>query len=153
MLAAFAAYTAARRTPHVCSRLRSKRVFRLQNLHNPPGGTLLPARLVVPRFREVLATGIRFFAIALMIRTDGGKARSTKCHGCLRFRKNALKQRSPLFNWLDGYLNPLFNRARDSLLTPQELEQARALARSRADPDFAEPAAGTPLAVLMPIQE
>ena len=104
-------------------------------------------------FREVLATGIRFFAIALMIRTDGGKARSRKCHGCLRFRKNALKQRSPLFNWLDGYLNPLFNRARNSLLTSQELEQARALARSRADPDFAEPAAGTPLAVLMPIQE
>ena len=104
-------------------------------------------------FRETLATGIRFFAIALMIRTDGGKARSKKCHGCLRFRKNSLKQRSPLFNWLDGYLNPLFNRARDSLLTPQELEQARALARSRADPDFAESAAGTPLAVLMPIQE
>jgi hypothetical protein len=104
-------------------------------------------------FRETLATGIRLFAIALAIRTDGGNARSKKCHGCLRFRKNALKQRSPLFNWLDGYLNPLFNRARDSLLTPQELEQARALARSRADPDFAESAAGTPLAVLIPIQE
>ena len=104
-------------------------------------------------FREVLATGIRLFAVALVIRTDGGKARSTKCHGCLRFRKNALKQRSPLFNWLDGYLNPLFNRARDSLLTPQELEQARALARSRADSDFIEPAAGTPLAVLTQIQE
>ena len=104
-------------------------------------------------FRETLATGIRLFAIALMIRTDGGKARSKKCHGCLRFRKNALKQRSPLFNWLDGYLNRLFNRARDSLLAPQELEQARALARSRADPGFAEPAAGTPLAVLIPIQE
>jgi hypothetical protein len=104
-------------------------------------------------FREVLATGIRLFAVALAIRTDKGKARSKKCYGCLRFRKNALKQRSPLFNWLDGYLNPLFNRARDSLLTPQELEQARALARSRADPHFAESAAGTPLAVLIPIQE
>ena len=104
-------------------------------------------------FREALATGIRLFAIALMVRTGRGRARSTKCHGCLRFRKNALKQRSPLFNWLDGYLNPFFNRVRDSLLTPAELEQARALARSRADPDFAESAAGTPLAVLMPIQE
>ncbi len=104
-------------------------------------------------FREVLATGIRLFAVALMIQTDGGKARSKKCHGCLRFRKNALKQRSALFNWLDGYLNPLFNRARNSLLTPQELEQARALARSRAHPSFAKSASGTPLAVLTPIQE
>jgi hypothetical protein len=104
-------------------------------------------------FREVLATGIRLFAIAFMIRTDGGKARSKKCYGCLRFRKNALKQRSPTFNWLDGYLNPFFNRVRDSLLTVQELEQARALARSRADPGVSEPAAGTRLAVSMPIQE
>ncbi len=104
-------------------------------------------------FREVLATGIRLFAVALLIRTDGGRARSKKCHGCMRFRKNVLKQRSPLFNWLDAYLNPFFNRVRDSLLTPQELERARALARSRADPHFAEPAAGTAFAVSMPIQE
>ena len=96
-------------------------------------------------FREVLATGIRLFAVALAIRTDEGKARSKKCYGCLRFRKNALKQRSPLFNWLDGYLNPLFNRARDSLLTPQELEQARALARSRADPTSLNPLLARPL--------
>jgi hypothetical protein len=103
-------------------------------------------------FREVLATGIRLFAIVLFVRTDGGRARSKKCHGCLRFRKNGLKQRSPLFNWLDGYLNPIFNRVRNSLLTPEELEQARALARSRADP-AAEPGSGTPVAVLTSIQE
>ena len=104
-------------------------------------------------FREALATGIRLFAIALWIRTDQGRARSKKCHGCLRFRKNALKQRSPLFNWLDGFLNPFFNRVRNSLLTPEELEQARALARSRADPNVAESVSGTSLAVSVPIQE
>ena len=87
-------------------------------------------------FREVLATGIRLFAIAFWIKTDEDKPRSKACRRCLRFRKNALKRRSPLFNWLDGYLNPLFNRVRDSLLTPEELEKARALARSRADPDL-----------------
>ena len=70
-------------------------------------------------FREVLATGIRLFAIALWIKTDEDKPRSKACQRCLRFRKNALKRRSPLFNWLDGYLNPLFNRVRDSLLTPK----------------------------------
>jgi hypothetical protein len=104
-------------------------------------------------FREVLATGIRLFAIALWIGTDEDKPRSKACRSCLRFRKNALKRRSPLFNWLDGYLNPLFNRVRDSLLTPEELEQARALARSREDPDFIELAPGTPLAVYSEIHE
>jgi hypothetical protein len=104
-------------------------------------------------FREVLATGIRLFAIALWIGTDGDKPRSKACRRCLRFRKNALKRRSPVFNWLDGYLNPFFNRVRDSLLTPEELERARALARSREDPDFIELAPGTPLAVYSEIQE
>ncbi len=104
-------------------------------------------------FREVLATGIRLFAIALWIGTGNAKPRSKACRRCLRFRKNALKLRSPLFNWLDGYLNPLFNRMRDSLLTPEELDKARALARSRADPDFVELAHGTPLAVYLQIQE
>jgi hypothetical protein len=41
-----------------------------------------------------------------------------------------------LFNWLDSYLNPMFNRVRDSLLTPKELDDARALARRAADRDF-----------------
>ncbi len=92
-------------------------------------------------FREVLATGIRLFSIAYMLRPDGYKARSPMCHKCLRFRKNELKERSRLFNFLDGYLNPVFNRVRDSLLTPAELENARALARRAADRDFTEPKA------------
>lgn len=97
-------------------------------------------------FREVLATGIRLFAIALMIRTDEDKPRSKMCHRCLRFRKNALKRRSPLFNRLDGHLNPVFNRVRDSLLTSEELERARALARRAADPAFVRSNTGTDLA-------
>lgn len=90
-------------------------------------------------FREVLATGIRLFAIALMVRTDEDRPRSQMCRRCLRFRKNALKRRSPLFNWLDGYLNPLSNRARDALLTPEERERARILARRAADRSFVKP--------------
>ena len=87
-------------------------------------------------FREVLATGIRFFALAYRIPADHRLARSAMCFKCLRFRKNALQARSPLFTWLDGYLNPVFNRARDALLTPEELEKARELARRAADPEF-----------------
>ena len=87
-------------------------------------------------FRELLASGIRLFALAYRIPADDHPPRSPMCHRCLRFRKNALQARSPLFNRLDGYLNPLFNRARDALLTPDELEKARQLARRAADPAF-----------------
>ena len=61
------------------------------------------------------------------------------CRGCLRFRKNVLKRRSPSFAWADSYLNPLFNRVRDSLLTPQELARARVLAERAAARDFSAP--------------
>lgn len=87
-------------------------------------------------FREILATGIRLFALAYRIPADHHQARSAMCFKCLRFRKNALQANSPFFNWLDGYLNPLFNRARDALLTPDELEKARQLAQRAADLEF-----------------
>lgn len=87
-------------------------------------------------FRELLATGIRLFAIAYRIGPKDCLARSPMCYKCLRFRKNALKLHSPLFNWLDGYLNPMFNRLRDSLLTADELKRARILAERAADPGF-----------------
>lgn len=88
--------------------------------------------------RECFATGIRAFALVYRFRPDEWKTRARGCENCIRFRKNALKERSRLFRWLDGYLNPVFNRLRDSLLTPQELEEARELARRKGDPSFEE---------------
>lgn len=85
-------------------------------------------------FRELLASGIRVFALGYRIRAEQHPARASMCYRCLRFRKNALQARSPLFNWLDGYLNPLFNRVRDSLLTEEEKTAARALAQRAAAP-------------------
>jgi hypothetical protein len=89
-------------------------------------------------FREILASGIRIFAVAYFIRPTEYNVRSPMCYKCIRFCKNALKERSPLFNWLDSYLNPMFNRVRDSLLTPKELDDARALARRAEDRSFIE---------------
>lgn len=87
-------------------------------------------------FREILASGIRLFALAYHIPADRHPPRSAMCHRCLRFRKNALKERSALFRTLDSFLNPLFNRVRDSLLSPAELAVARDLAEQAADPEF-----------------
>jgi len=89
-------------------------------------------------FREVLATGIRVFALVYRVPREAYAARSAMCHGCLRFRKNAVKKHSPLFNYFDEYLNPVFNRVRDSLLTPDELAWARNLAQRAGEKDFIE---------------
>lgn len=89
-------------------------------------------------FREVLATGIRLFALVYRVRPEAYAARSPMCYGCLRFRKNVVKQHSRLFNYFDRFLNPMFNRVRDSLLTEEELTWARDLARRAADRSFVE---------------
>ena len=47
-----------------------------------------------------------------------------------------LQKKTCAANWLDSYLNPMFNRVRDSLLTVEELDNAGALARRAADRDF-----------------
>ena len=57
-------------------------------------------------FREILASGIRVFAIAYLIRPKDYLARSPMCFKCIRFRKNALKERSTLFNWLELISEP-----------------------------------------------
>ncbi|MBL8666070.1 MAG: hypothetical protein JNM48_01265 [Rhodospirillales bacterium] len=90
-------------------------------------------------FREVFAAGIRVFSLAYRVRPEAYAARSPMCYKCMRFRKNAIKLRSPLFNYFDGYLNPVFNRVRDSLLTAEELAWARTLAQRAADRSFVEP--------------
>ncbi|MFO1128105.1 MAG: hypothetical protein U1E66_06715 [Rhodospirillales bacterium] len=85
-----------------------------------------------------MATGIRVFEPVYRVPQDAYAARSTMRYRCLRFRKYAVKQRSALFNYFDGFLNPFFNRVRDSLLTADELSWARRLAERAADRDFVE---------------
>jgi hypothetical protein len=87
-------------------------------------------------FRTILATGVELFALVLRVRPTEGLDRSAACRRCIRFRKNAVKLRSRLFAWLDQYVNPLFNRVRDSLLTPEELASARLVARAAERAEF-----------------
>lgn len=77
-------------------------------------------------FRSLLATGVRLWSVWHPVDPSLYLSRSTECHGCIRFRKNVLKEESRAFRWLDGGINPLFNRARDSLLSPEELTLAKA---------------------------
>ncbi len=87
-------------------------------------------------FRELLAAGVRLFAFVARIRPTLLRPRSPYCHACLRFRKNALKRESAMFCRIDARINPIFNHLRDALLTPEELERARALASRTEDPAY-----------------
>lgn len=91
-------------------------------------------------FCSVLGTGVRLFAFAKSVRTDSYKSRSPMCRKCIRFHKNVLKSRSPLFNRLDALFTPVFDHLRNSILTQEEVDRARLLARRAAERDFAQPA-------------
>ena len=86
--------------------------------------------------REVFASGIRAFALFHKVPDEAYALRAPMCGGCLRLRKNKVRQGSAVFRWLDARLNPVFNAIRDRLLTPQELEHARELAYRAGDPGF-----------------
>lgn len=47
------------------------------------------------------------------------------CAGCVRFTKTGLRERSGLFRQLNARINPLFDRVLESIVTAQEVEEAR----------------------------
>ena len=87
-------------------------------------------------FREAFTAGLRLFSPFHPVPPAAYAARSPLCQGCLRLHKNAVRQGSPVFRWLDGKIDPLFSRVRDSLLTAVEIGHARELARRASDPEF-----------------
>jgi hypothetical protein len=90
-------------------------------------------------FRNTLAAGVYGWSWWHSVDPKLYQARSRACHGCLRFRKNVLREESPFFRWVDGYLNPLFNRVRDGLLSEEELAEARRYAAQAAQGDTDKP--------------
>ena len=47
------------------------------------------------------------------------------CAGCLRFTKTGLRERSSLFRWLNARINPRFDRILESIVTPEEVAEAK----------------------------
>ena len=86
-------------------------------------------------FREPLLAGMRLLAWRHRINSRDYAVRTPACYGCIRFMKVALKEKSPTFRWLNGRIDPVFNRVRNSLLTEEEITQARAFAREAFSPE------------------
>ncbi len=79
--------------------------------------------------REPLKAGMRLMAFAHRLDLDVYEVRSPECYGCMRFYKAALKEKSGLFRWLNGLVNPPFDALIERILTEEEVQLARAYAR------------------------
>jgi hypothetical protein len=82
-------------------------------------------------FRESLLAGMMLLSWWHRVDPNVYEVRSEACRGCIRFRKNVLKDVSPTFRVLNEMANPSFNRWRDSLVTAEEIARARQLPSER----------------------
>ena len=85
--------------------------------------------------REPLVMGMRVLGCVYGVDPEEYEVRSEECRNCIRFLKTGLKDKSGLFRWLNGLIDPIFNRIRDSIVSDQELQESRDLARARQEPD------------------
>jgi len=86
-----------------------------------------------PWFRLVrvpLKAGMRLMAFFHRIDPNVYAVRSPECYGCMRFYKVALKEKSELFRWLNGLVNPYFDALIERILTEEEVQLAQVYARA-----------------------
>ncbi|MEM5771091.1 MAG: nitroreductase [Bacillota bacterium] len=79
--------------------------------------------------REPLLAGMRVLAWRHGIDARAHTVRNAECHGCIRFMKAELEEKSPTFRFLNNIIGRRFTTLRDSLLTKEELAEAKRYAR------------------------
>jgi len=76
-------------------------------------------------FREPLKIGMKIFSCLYCINPNEYLVKTPACHGCIRFYKVALKEKSSLFRWLNNKINPIFDRVIESIVTKEELSKSK----------------------------
>jgi hypothetical protein len=79
-------------------------------------------------FRASLVITMKLLALSHGIKFNDYLVKTRRCQNCIRFMKNALKEKSPAFAKLNDWINPYFNRYRDSLISADEKAHAKSLA-------------------------
>lgn len=79
--------------------------------------------------REPLKLGMKALAAWHGIDARDDTVRTQACRGCLRFLKTALKEQSGAFRWLNGRVNPVFDRLLETVVTPEEVQEAKRFAQ------------------------
>lgn len=85
--------------------------------------------------REPLLMGMRLLAWWHGIDARTHAVRNAECHGCIRFMKAELEEKSPTFRFLNNIIGRKFTTLRDSLLNRQQLEEAKRFAREAMGQD------------------
>jgi hypothetical protein len=62
------------------------------------------------------------------------RVKSETCYGCVRFTKTALKDKSYLFRLLNGIINPVFDRIMGTIVSKQEIIEAKKYAKEATQP-------------------
>ena len=97
--------------------------------------TIMLVRLAYERawwfrlIREPLRLGMILLGWLHRINPKDYQVRTLDCHGCIRFTKTALNEKSDLFGWLNDRINPVFNRILETLVTQEEIQEAKRYAR------------------------
>ncbi len=83
--------------------------------------------------REPLKLGMRLLSRIHHIDTGEYIVRTPACYNCIRFYKISLKEKSAVFRWLHGWLNPLFDFVIEKIVTSEEQQQTRQYAKSATE--------------------
>ncbi|MBI5576759.1 MAG: nitroreductase [Deltaproteobacteria bacterium] len=84
--------------------------------------------------REPLLLGMRVLSRWHRIDPRNFRVRTESCYGCIRFMKESLKEKSYVARRVNDLINPMFNRIRDSIVTEEEIAEAKRLAREATHP-------------------
>jgi hypothetical protein len=83
--------------------------------------------------REPLKLGMRFLSFLYRVDPSDYDVRTPQCFGCIRFYKTALKEKSGLFRRINEMVNPLFDATLESIVTEEEIKQAKTYARAASE--------------------
>jgi len=75
--------------------------------------------------REPLRLGMVLMGKWHRIDPDEYEVYTAGCRGCIRFTKIALKEESASFRWLNDRANPVFDRILESIVTKEEVSEAK----------------------------
>jgi hypothetical protein len=84
--------------------------------------------------REPLVWGMRILAWWNSIDARSHAVSNPECHGCVRFMKAELEEKSPTFRFLNDRMGTWFRTTRDSMLTQEELDEAKRRAKEMMEP-------------------
>ena len=84
--------------------------------------------------REPLVWGMRILALWNGIDARSHAVSNRECHGCVRFMKAELEEKSPTFRFLNDLIGQRFSTLRNGMLTQAELDEAKRHAQEMMEP-------------------